>query len=155
MQSVFMKWFWAPLAIPLLLVVPNARAQTSIRVAVVDGNTGKPISNARVSVMIVRNFLGATVNAVNDGDKYLVQVQPGDTLVLGNVTKSDRSWNEYKLCAAEQDSKPTYSAAVILSRGLQAPNNCNKRITDTPVPGEVVFFVSRLSFLQRYRPFLD
>lgn len=150
-----MKWFWTPIVIPLLLIVPNARAQTSIRVTVVDGNTGKPIVNARVSLTIVRNFSGAMVNAVADGDKYLVQVQPSDTLVLRNVTKSDRSWNEYKLCATEQESKPTYSAAVILSKGLQAPNNCSKRITGTPVPGEVVFFVSRLSFLKRYRPFLD
>jgi hypothetical protein len=150
-----MKWSWASLVIALLLVGPNARAQTSIRVAVLDGHTGKPIVDARVSLTIVRNFLGATVNAVADGDKYLVQVQPGDTLVLGNVTKSDRSWNEYKLCAAEQDSKPIYSAAAILSKGLDAPNNCNKRITGVPVPGEVVFFVSRLSFLKRYRPFLD
>ena len=150
-----MRWFWALFAMTLLLVVPSARAQKSIRVTVVDGKTGKLIVNARVSLMIVRNFLGATVNAVTDGDKYLVQVQPGDTLVLGSVTKSDRSWNEYKLCAAEQDSEPTYSAATILSKGLQAPNNCNRRITGTPAPGEVVFFVSRLSFLQRYRPFVD
>jgi len=150
-----MRFFSILSTVSLLVLVPYAFAQTSIRVAVINGHTGKPVVGARVSVMIVRNHQGATVDAAVDGDNYRVQVQQGDTLVLKNVTKSNRSWNEYKLCVSEPDSKPTYSVAAILSRGLQAPNNCDKHITSMPVAGEVVFFVSRLSFWGRYRPFTD
>jgi hypothetical protein len=150
-----MRFFSILSTASLLVLVPCAVAQTSIRVAVINGHTGKPVVGARVSVMIVRNYQGATVNAAVDGDKYRVQVQPGDTLVLGKVTKSDRSWNEYGLCASEPNAKPTYSASVIITMGLQAPNNCDRRITSTPLPGEIVFFVYRLSFWQRYRPFID
>jgi hypothetical protein len=95
------------------------------------------------------------LSAVTIGDKYSVQVERGDTVVLGNVTKSDHSWNEYKLCASGQDVKPIYSVASIVSKGLQAPNECDRRIVATPAPGEVVFFVTRLSYWKRFRPFLD
>ena len=150
-----MIWFALLITISSMVVIPCAAAQASIRVAVIDGHTGKPIVGARVDVMIVRRYQGSTVNTVADGDKYLVQVQPGDTLVLGNVTKSKMSWNEYDLCASEPDAKPTYSVSEILSKGLRAPNKCDRRITSTPLPGEIVFFVYRLSFWRRYHPFSD
>jgi hypothetical protein len=67
------------------------------------------------------------VTATIIGDRYSVQLNHDDTLVLGNVTKSDLSWNEYKLCTTEQEAKPIYSVATIMTKGLQAPNECDMR----------------------------
>lgn len=140
-----------------LEVAAHCAAQISVRVAVLDGHSGKPVTNARVTFNVVRDFAMSEVTATIIGDRYLVQLNHDDTLVLGNVTKSDLSWNEYKLCTTERDAKPIYSVATIMTKGLQAPNECDKGkgIAVKPSPGEVVFFVTRLPFWQRLRLFRD
>jgi hypothetical protein len=138
-------------------VATHCATQIGIRVAVLDGHNGKPITNARVTVNAVRHFEMNDVTAAVVGDSYWVRLNQDDTLVLGNVTKSDLSWNEYRLCATEQDARPIYSVAAIMAKGLKAPNNCNKgrEFAVNPPPGEIVFFVTRLPFWQRLRLFRD
>lgn len=133
----------------ILSATAHCSGQSDVKIAVVDGKSGRLISDARVTVNLVRDFEMSQISATTNGDKYSVKVNRDDTLVLGNVTKSDGSWNQYTLCAAEPEAKPIYPVSVILSRGLETPNLCNKRITFKASPGEVVFFVKRLPFWER------
>ncbi len=131
-------------------------AQNRVQVAVIDGHNGKPITGARiVTVQVLRNFEIREVTAKLTSGKYVVQLDSSDTMVLASLTKSELSWNEYRLCASEQEQKPIYSVVTIISKGLIAPNTCNKKITASPSPGEIVFFVTRLPFWQRLNLFRD
>jgi hypothetical protein len=150
-----MKRYHSAYLLLLLKAAAHCVAQSNVQVAVLDGYNGKPVANARVTVNVVRDFKMSEVTATIIGDRYSVQLNQGDTLVLGRVTKSDLSWNEYRLCATEPESKPIYSADTIMGKGLQAPNDCNKKTTVKPSPGEIVFFVARLPFWQRLRLFRD
>ena len=139
----------------LLEAAAHCAAQSNVQVAVIDGHNGKAVTNARVSVNVVRNYKMSELKATANGDRYFIQLDHDDTLVLGNVTKNDLSWNEYRLCAAEPDAKPIYSVSVIMSRGLEAPNMCNKRVTVKASPGEIMFYVTRLPFWERLHLFRD
>ena len=139
----------------MLSAAAHCGAQSDVRVVVLDGHNGRPVTGARVSINVVRNFASRDVPAVIAGDKYSVQLDNGDTIVLGSVTKSDRSWNEYRMCATVQEDRLIYSVAAIMSKGLKTPNRCTEKISATPSPGEIVFFVTRLPFWQRLNLFRD
>jgi hypothetical protein len=150
-----MKWSRLFLLLPLMVSGPLAVAQATVKVTVLDGRTGKPIDDARMSLSVVHDYAARTLTATVLQNPYLFQVHRGDTLVLESLTKSKFSWNEYRLCAAGEDIKPIYAVDTILSKGMQSPNECNRRLVAKPNPGEMVFFVTRLSFWGRYRPFTD
>lgn len=137
-----------------LLVGPQSWAQPTIHVRLVSGESGKPLSGARVTITTSRNFEFRQVQAVSAGPDYTVQLEGDSAVGLGNVTKSDTDWNQYLQCASGAKLNPVYSVAMIVASGMVAPNNCNQHIVADPLPGEVVFFVRRLSLWERLTAFV-
>jgi hypothetical protein len=145
-----------PACVLLILgIASHCAAQNDVKLLVLEGHNGKPVANARVSVRVVRNSELHWVDATIAGDKYTVSLEKGDTIALGNVTASNRSWNEYRLCATEQEDRPIYSVATIMSDGVKTPNECSKQIMAKASPNEILFFVTRLPFWQRLSLFRD
>jgi hypothetical protein len=66
----------------LFLEVAAHCAAQSVRVVVLDGHSGKPVTNARVIVNVVRDFAMSEVTATIVGDRYLVQLNHDDTWSL-------------------------------------------------------------------------
>jgi hypothetical protein len=147
---------YKPACVLLILgAASHCGAQNNVKLLVLEGHNGRPVTNARVSVRVVRNSELHWVDATIAGDQYTVSLEKGDTIALGNVTASNRSWNEYRLCVKEQEDRPIYSVATIMSAGVNTPNRCSKQIMAKASPNEIVFFVTRMPFWQRLNLFRD
>ncbi len=138
--------------IGLLFGAIQMPAQQTIRIRLLSGDTGKAIIGARLlTITTSRNFEGGKITAAAMGDEYTIQLHGETSVGLGLVSKSESAWNQYRLCASGANLNPIYSVSVILASGLVAPNDCNHKISVRPQPGEMVFFLKRLSLWQRLR----
>jgi hypothetical protein len=126
-------------------------AQQTIRIRILNGHSGKAITQARVDIVGVKNFQASPLNASPISDGYIADIVDVTSIGLGNVTTSDHAWNQFRLCASGAKLNPAYPISEILAKGTVTPNECNTKIVVSPKAGEIVFFVQRLSLWQRLR----
>lgn len=128
-------------------------AQQSVHVRLLDGETGKAITNARVTIITYRDYRIGQSQAIEAGDQYAVPLHGEESIGLGNISRSQSAWNEFELCTSRDNLKPIFSVSEILSKGVVVPNECSKRIGAAPAQGEAVFFVRHLSIWERIRAY--
>jgi hypothetical protein len=130
------------------LVSVAAHAQTTtIRVLVLNGHTGKPISNTGVSVFRDPRIGNGIQNQPStDAGGVMTITAPIDGQVSATV-------NQYPTCAHVSKAdrgkgRITFSVAEIISTGVVRRNDCSKR-TAPPHPGELTLFVRPLNLWER------
>jgi hypothetical protein len=126
-------------------------AQQTIRIRVLSGKTGEAITNARVTIRAIWNYEGRDVPTTPNGNGYEARLFEDATIGLGNVTQSARAWNQYQLCAIGRNLNPIYPIEAVLATGIATPDTCSRKALATPKPGEIIFYVHRLSLWQRLR----
>ena len=136
------------------LAASQSRAQHTVRVRLIDGESGKPVSGARVTITTFRDFGIKQLQAVSTGFDYTVQLENDSAVGLGSVTESDAAWNQYAQCASGENLRPIYPVATIVTTGIIAPNTCHRHVVEALVPGGIVFFVRHLSLWERLTGFV-
>jgi hypothetical protein len=122
-----------------------ARSQTygtsEIRIRLIDGRSGKPISDGEFLVLETpapadRKGLYRDVKSGTDGYATIsVPVDFRGSFILGPVGRP-----LYEPCVRWNGSQD-FSVEAILTTGVVSNNRCKRKITQSPVPGVLVFYV--------------
>jgi hypothetical protein len=117
-----------------------------IRIKVVDGKSGKPVTNLGISFrteITSPPWIHPSLLTDQNGE---VVVKVGSFTSMALYTPSLK----YAACLSptvkgQAPSSPLYSVADILSKGISMENSCGKRRVDA-APGEIVYFVRPWTF---------
>jgi hypothetical protein len=136
------------LLLALLIPLSGAVAGTgTVKIHVVNGKDGKPVTNAHVLV-----FQGESIEEVKQlkhsldlrTDSDGVAVLPGDMMPWLRVSVD---W--HRSCQSEPDSG-IYRLTAIQQAGLATSNTCSS-IVKKATPGELYLFVRDETFLEKMR----
>jgi len=138
-------WFSLTLLLALGFGAPGLQAQ-GIRIKVVDGKNGKPVTNLVISFrteITSPPWIHPSLLTDQNGE---VVVKVGSFTSMALYTPSLK----YAACLSptvkgQAPSSPLYSVADILSKGISMENSCGKRRVDA-APGEIVYFVRPWTF---------
>jgi len=136
----------------LLLILGGARGNAmadTIRIVLLDGNTGKPISHTGlfISLCCSRSAAGVQGGATN-GSGEIVLTGIEDARILTPMKPNEK----FKYCQDSTDhgvsiSNPaSFAVDEIMRTGVVAPNHCNSRVNPPLRPGTLVFFMRPLTW---------
>jgi hypothetical protein len=135
-----MRSFSCALAILLLTVGPTTNAQ-ALRIQILYGKTGKPISNNRVVLMGESDSKGSSELGTffTDADGVLTasQIDPQNRSVIVYT-----EWHQP--CSKNRN----FSIANIVSKGVVSENSC-KKLDRTAPPGTLILFVRDETFFEK------
>ena len=134
------------------------QADRGITIKMLDSKTGKPITTSEFQVWLGDSVTSAHTSGVsprwvkpsNDGLGKL-SLPTGATVLTVHAQCGAAKWG-YVNCDRLKDRGPFeehwYSISDILTSGVTAPNFCSKQ-TAVAKPGEFVFFVRPMSFVEK------
>lgn len=127
----------------------------SIRIRVLNGNNGNPMSG--VGLLIDGTCAGPCLFLLHHvawttDDAGAIGLPNSDELRMLRLSANTR----VKFCQPTRDADPhlrlgghaEFAVDEILRRGVVAPNECNPRLTFAAHPGELIFFLRPLTWLE-------
>ncbi len=149
-----MRLVYGVLGLLFILLGQLAYAEQIITIRLIDGRSGDVITNADVTLRIVRAFAATEVCLLPHGENYTISMTPDVTSVgLGNVRLDNRHGNQFLSCSHE-GNRPAYETGDILSNGVAIANECNKAIHAISKPGEIIFFIRPFTHLESFKVWL-
>jgi hypothetical protein len=143
-------------SIPLLLLTltltaatlaqsPVAAAPNLISLWLLDADTGKPIPHLRALVYGEAGGKPLPINPL--GDLYEVDVTAQSSLNLGEITSTTPDATDFTACVAQ--SIRAFDIKQIQTAGIAPQNRCSKK-SHTAAPGELVIFLRRTHWWERW-----
>ena len=117
------------------LVLTAGISAEPIKIRVVDGRNGHPITDEKLQLWFDRQSGGAMSIATDKQGVAKVDAPAGSALIL--------SANIYTNCWYSKQTgpkQPTYSVSSIVRSGVSGANTCGT-VKVLPRPGELIFFV--------------
>jgi hypothetical protein len=120
--------------------------QTTIRVRLVDGRTGKPVVSKLLSIDagIGLEYYGITQQTGSDGVFNASFKEPKTLFRVGD--EANHRCDGMK----QSDLYPSYTVQDIADHGIVSPNVCGK-IHAQPMKGEIVIYVRPFKFGESFR----
>jgi hypothetical protein len=134
----------------------QAQALKTIKIKILDARTARPFTPSNFLVRINHQ---ETVHAdwvrINDDGSAKLTV-PEDAVDVSIQATYDSATEFYVNCdSAREKRNPVqhwYAVSTILAEGIVAPNGCGK-MTETPHPGEFVFFARKENWREQMRDY--
>ncbi|HEU5352768.1 MAG TPA: hypothetical protein VFU55_14350 [Terracidiphilus sp.] len=133
--------FWVTVLAFVALGSQTGQAQ-SIQVRVLDGHSGKRISNEKVSVLI-KGEKGAREYKTDDEGDFTLPINPSADIFVAT---------EWRVtCRAVKPGViPFVSVTTILQEGVTLPNTCGHAESET-IKGKLVIFTRKASFFENFK----
>jgi len=135
----------------LLLFCSHAAGQavadtSALRVQILSGKTGRPVTNARVRLFRNAHLLPLDGNKVviTDGEGYAPLPN-----VDGSVGEVFVAVEAHRACSKTE--KHDFELVKVRTAGVVSENSCRPRITMYPQLGTLIFYVRDETFLERMR----
>jgi hypothetical protein len=142
-------------AVAVLSGFLSAQTKKTITIRILDSKTGNPITISEFQIFIKNPIRGTNeyIRSNRDGVRELDIKDETDVI---RIYAPNPPW-AYVSCDCVKDNPVVdsiyyshwYSIAEILKAGIVAPNRCHRKKA-VAKPGEIVFFVRPLTFLEKF-----
>lgn len=119
----------------------------SITVRLLDGKSGKPLSN--LDVVIYGMHKDRPLPIVSEGDTYKLDVAGEESLQFGEAKYSTPKIVNFIPC---QPSLVFADVKQIQAKGSSSLNRCSKK-TYQVMPGELIIFLRKMTWWERWKDF--
>jgi hypothetical protein len=141
------------LLLPLLLTaaalaqsVPTVGTANLISVRLLSADSGQPMPNLKVG--LYGDTGGKPLPITFLGDLYEVDITGQVTLRVGDITTPTSHATDFTACTSL--NLPPFDIKQIQAKGISPHNKCSKR-THPAAPGELVIFIRRTHWWERWR----
>ena len=118
--------------------------ETTIHVRLIDGQTGKPVTNKFVFVVTDVDLEGGELPRTDATGATVATLNKSTKILMVHDTSN------YRCDVTKQDAYASYSIEEILAHGIASPNLCGKVHTN-PTKGELLIYVRKPHFGESVR----
>ena len=154
--------FTAPLTLASVLLVvafgvpayPQTNATAEIRVRLIDGRNGRPITGQPISVVGTPYPAGQKRlyrDATTGPDGYATISVPID--FKGAIIVDELGDPSYQECARSDEEGQNFSLDAIRTTGVVSKNTCKRKIIQLPIPGLLIVYLRPETWCHRMGDF--
>ncbi|MGA1981169.1 MAG: hypothetical protein ABSG84_01740 [Acidobacteriaceae bacterium] len=129
----------------LAQTAPAAALPSFVSLRLLDADTGQPIPNLKA--LIYGDTGGKPLPISPLGDLYEIEITAQANLKLGLIA-SNVDTTEFTPCIPQSDQ--AFNIKQVQAQGIAPPNKCSKK-THPAAPGELVIFLRRTHWWERWK----